>query len=255
MTNATFLSSSLHPFLFFPSLLLFPAIMFFKRNTASTHTHNHNLIGLDLGLGLGLATREVFRPPHVLESAMLRPISAPTPHNHSRSLLIGSAVNGLTSCTESLGFESSDDIQSDDNAAARSRGHEIWRRKAERRGKVRRSLPPPLKSLSRDGKPSFYLQPVRKDGRLELTEVRIERKEILRASRHNGRLTLHLVADLEDVDEEESEEMETETETETEEDRVRVEEWKFPAVEGVRRCHEMVVNQHHPHAMCGISIV
>ena len=70
-----------------------------------------------------------------------------------------------------------------------------------------KKFPPPLTSLNRYGWPSFILRPVRKNGRLELTEVKIHRPEILRASRENGRLTIHLVkyAD-DDREEEETEE-------------------------------------------------
>ncbi|TKY61453.1 Sugar transporter ERD6 5 [Spatholobus suberectus] len=245
--------------------------LFLKRNTSTDtchHHHYHHSV-----LGLGLATRDVDRPPNVLESAMLRPNAPPAPAA-SEKRVIGSVdddvVNGLTSCTESLGFESSDEIHSNNNCDEKENNYDedgdgIWRRrmmKAESRGKVR-SFPPPLPSLNRNGKPSFYLRPVRKDGRLELTEVRIQRSEILHASRHNGRLTLHLVPDLEDMEEEEEEELEEEIEEEK--IGVGVGEWRgLGGSEGLRRCHEMV-SQHHGHhhhhhvhgnlRMCGISIV
>ncbi|GAU11559.1 hypothetical protein TSUD_345500 [Trifolium subterraneum] len=82
-------------------------------------------------------------------------------------------VDGLMSCTESLGFESSDErrVNDDDDVNCdENENDEIWRRKmmmkkAESRGNLMRSFPPPLTSLNRNGKPSFYLRPVRKDGR------------------------------------------------------------------------------------------
>ncbi|KAG4913959.1 hypothetical protein JHK84_054410 [Glycine max] len=228
-------------------------IKLFKRNTNTDTCHHHRY--RHPVLGLGLATREAHRPPNVLESAMLRP-TAPPPSE--KRVIIGSVddvVTGLASCTESLGFESSDEIHNNNDNCCDEKENcddEIWRRrtmKAEGRGKVR-SFPPPLSSLNRNGKPSFYLRPVRKDGRLELTEVRIQRSEILHASRHNGRLTLRLVPDLEEEEEEEEEEE-------------RVEEWRLRGVggsEGLRRCHEMVKQHHHHNVhgnlrMCGISIV
>lgn len=109
------------------------------------------------------------------------------------------------------------------------------------------------------------LRSERRDGRLEIVKVAIERPEVLYASRQNGRLTMHLVRsvpkfedDDDDVFEEEEEteeEEERETEEEEEEEEEEAEEveerettaaeeeeereWKIPA-EGVRRCY-----QHH----------
>ncbi|KAK7397244.1 hypothetical protein VNO78_18411 [Psophocarpus tetragonolobus] len=198
-------------------------------------------------MGLGLATTDPHRSPNVLESAMLKPIE-------KRSIDVGE-VHSLGSCTESLGFESSDQILK--NHENDIYDHQICRRrimKAEGRGKVR-SFPPPLPSLNRNGKPSFYLRPIRKDGRLELTQVRIHRSEILHASRHNGRLTLRLVPD-QDQDQEEEEDEEIEKAQHTYGD------WKFNTVAGSEalRCHEMVNHHHHVHVhgnlgICGISIV
>ncbi|XP_027349565.1 uncharacterized protein LOC113861147 [Abrus precatorius] len=238
------------------------------------HPHHFSISGL----GLVTATTNVDRPPNVLESAMLRPSGTNTPPPSTSSptgekRVIGFAddvgVDGLKSCTESLGFESSDEIHSKNNGGGDDDDDddEIWRRRmmrAEGRGnwKKVRSFPPPLPSLNRNGKPSFYLRPVRKDGRLELTEVRIEQSEILHASRHNGRLTLRLIPDYESVVEDEEDEVEVEEEEEVEE---WVGEWRFRA-EGLRKCHEMV-NHHHNHSrrhhhhvhgnlrMCEIGIV
>ncbi|KAI5424245.1 hypothetical protein KIW84_030445, partial [Lathyrus oleraceus] len=129
---------------------------------------------------------------------------------------------------------------------------EIWRRKmmmkkAESRGNCMRSFPPPIPSLNRNGKPSFYLRPVRKDGRLELTEVRIHRPDILHASRHDGRLTLHLIPDRDSEEEGESEEEDEEDEEfeeEEEEENMRISTVVGNSNEGLRRCHEMVNQQH-----------
>jgi len=258
------------PFLF---SIVFPAmIKLFKRNTSTDTCHHHHHYHHHPLLGLELATTDIHRPPNVLESAMLRPNSnPPQPKKTQIGFLDDDVVctvsGGLASCTENLGFESSDQINSncmDEDVIDDEEDEEVFRRRktvrAEGRGKVR-TFPPPLSSLNRNGKPSFYLRPVRKDGRLELTEVRIERAEILHAWRENGRLTLRLVSDLEE------EEMMEEEEDEEEEKRIEEEnvgEWRLRGVggssEGLRRCHEMVNHHHHHHVhgsmrMCGISIV
>nr|XP_009787499.1 PREDICTED: uncharacterized protein LOC104235435 [Nicotiana sylvestris] len=64
---------------------------------------------------------------------------------------------------------------------------------------------PPLSSLNQDGKPNFFMRAVRKDGRLELTEVNIGRPETLLAFGQDGRLRLHLIHDEEEETEEENE--------------------------------------------------
>ncbi|KAL1188145.1 Protein FANTASTIC FOUR 3 [Cardamine amara subsp. amara] len=104
-------------------------------------------------------------------------------------------ANGLMLCTEYLGFESYDMRMSDnemENKMACQVEAETERVETKRR-KMKREFPPPLSSLNGRGKRSFYLKPVRKDGRLELTQVMIDRPEIFHASREDGRLRLHLV--------------------------------------------------------------
>lgn len=249
------------------------------------------------GLGLDTATGETQRPPNVLESAAVKSASPPSspppamkkdPGGIGFIDDIGGGVDGLMSCTESLGFESSDERRADDQIEAMNCRSEYdddheeefclmarpctnkkWRKMGERR-EVKK-FPPPLSSLNQNGQPSFFLRPVRKDGRLELTEVRINRPEILRAYREDGRLRLHLVVrDDEPADEdcilEEEEEKEERQEEYIEEEDIeeeveeevkgiieedRVDEWKFPVSgEGIRRCHELVnhhVGHHHPH--------
>ncbi|KAF4389956.1 hypothetical protein G4B88_003439 [Cannabis sativa] len=212
----------------------------------------------------------------------------------------GAGVNGLTSCTESLGFESSDErrVEEDDHHVMDSVGGEEltltsrpWSTstatKAKCGGIRRRSIrdrhlyqnhevkkfPPPLSSLNQNGQPSFYLQAVRKEGRLELTEVRIHRPEILRAFRENGRLRLQFIReddDCDDAEEEEdcndekveekekevvpeeviiSEEKKEEEEEKDDGDDDDDQEIKIPVSsgEGLRRCHEEVVNNHNHH--------
>ncbi|KAF5746985.1 protein FANTASTIC FOUR 1 [Tripterygium wilfordii] len=118
-----------------------------------------------------------------------------------------------------------------------------WRRRRRRlleRKREQKKFPPPLSSLCENGQPSFFLRPVRKDGRLELTEVRIDRPSVFHAYREDGRLRLHIVSDINihDDDVEEEEEMmeeEEEEEVKEEEQVVGGGEWRF---EGFRRCHQ-----------------
>lgn len=72
----------------------------------------------------------------------------------------------------------------------------------------------------------------RRDGRFLLTEVTIERPEVLRASRQNGRLRLHLIERSNDDDEEEEEIREEE---EKEEEKVEV-----ASMAPMMRCQEAV---------------
>ncbi|CAI8615497.1 unnamed protein product [Vicia faba] len=253
-------------FLYYPiPILLSYVINLFKKNieplfdlTTITATQSESVSVS--GLALVTAITDKAPVPNVVESTMV---------NSKRNLLrtriefLSGDVDGLMSCTESLGFESSDERRDRDRMDVKVNGDEndeIWRRKiamkrGESRGNWMRSLPPPIPSLNRNGKPSFYLRPVRKDGRLELTEVRIHRPDILHASRRDGRLTLHLIPDREsdDEEEEESEEEEEEVEEneeneelekEEEEENVEVSMVVGNSNEGLRRCHEMVNQQH-----------
>lgn len=125
----------------------------------------------------------------------------------------------LELCTESLGFESCCDgrMGAEEERAEQEirrrieeangwspggqRGDGAPRRKARpaRRRAEKREFPPPLTWLREEGggdsagRCRSFLKAVRKDGRFLLTEVRIERPEVLRASRQGGRLRLELV--------------------------------------------------------------
>jgi hypothetical protein len=247
------------------------------------------------GAGLMTATTcdPIHKTPNILESTTIKPSSpsttpphSPSPPSSIASIFkkdprgigflddIGGGIDGLMSCTESLGFESSDERRFDDEIELCSRERsKITKVKCRKLGekKEAKKFPPPLSSLNHNGQPNFFLKSVRKDGRLELTEVRIDRHEILRASRQDGRLRLHFVADEEyEVDEEEHErEQEQEQEQEEylevekegekkeeEEEEVKedneeesVGEWGLQVNgEGLRtRCHELVVHHHDYH--------
>ncbi|EOY11284.1 Uncharacterized protein TCM_026518 [Theobroma cacao] len=244
--------------------------------------------------GLGLIANDTPRVPNVIESSsVVRPVSTPTKKKDPGGIGfiddIGGGVDGLMSCTESLGFESCDerrvDDDDDDNSGDKKKDgdqrvevcdgkrsvmmtRDAWRRRRrseEKRERQSKKFPPPLSSLNQNGQPCFYLKPVRTNGRLELTEVRIERPEILRAVRQNGRLRLHLVSSdvCSRINEEEEEETkqeeqeqelhlqeeEEEEEVKLQEEETKVEElWKYRVNgEGFRRCHELVMTHHHHH--------
>jgi hypothetical protein len=267
----------------FPSLInLFKknihSLLNFTANQFQSHSVSCSGSGLALVTAAATADNKINPVPNILQSAMSNSTTNITEITVSPRIgYVSGDVDGLMSCTESLGFESSDERRVNDdgmdvNCDDENENDEIWRRKmmmkkAESRGNSMRSFPPPLTSLNWNGKPSFYLRPVRKDGRLELTEVRIHRPDILHASRHDGRLTLHLIPDPdqeEDDDDEEEEELveEEEEQEEQEEEVVDGEENRgIPMVvgnsnEGLKRCHEMVNRVHGNHLqMCGISIV
>lgn len=246
--------------------------------------------------GLGLITaNDTQHSPNVLESSSIKassssppssPCSSPPPKKDPSGNSVfflddigDGIVDGLMSCTESLGFESSDerrvevdrnnDINGNDEGGVCSRR---MRRSRMKFGEVKK-FPPPLSSLNHNGRRSFFLRAVRKDGRLELTEVRLDRAETLRASREDGRLRLHLIQDCIEEEEQEEENLEVEQEEEEKEmveeekedeeeeeeeeekmvegveediEEERVEEWKFPVSgEGLRRCIEMASHDHH----------
>lgn len=262
-------------------------------NTITITNRNHQIKNLPLkcnsssisesGLSLVSSTGDSKFQPNILESS---PPCLFPPTKKRIGFLddIGGGVDGLMSCTESLGFESSDErrvdtdidgykfnnnVDRDDHGSCLNvkpwiSNREKWRKMGERR-EVKK-YPPPLSSLNQNGKPCFILKPVRKDGRLELTEVKIHRPEILKAHREDGRLRLHFIRDDEDEDENEVEEDEendeeleqeeleqveevikTEQEKEDkiiEEEEERLGKWRFGVNgERFRRCHE-VLNHH-----------
>ncbi|XP_062084663.1 uncharacterized protein LOC133790860 [Humulus lupulus] len=232
------------------------------------------------------------RQTNVLESTATNSFKASS-SSHGRGIGfiddIGGGVNGLMSCTESLGFESSDErrVEEDDHVMdnvdeeltltsrpwststkAKCRGRRSGRVRHLHQPHEVKKYPPPLSSLNQNGQPSFYLRAVRKDGRLELTEVRIHRPEILRAYREDGRLRLQFIKEEDDDDEEDEEEEEEcidQKEEEKEKEVVPEEviselkeeeeggdddrEMKVPVSggEGLRRCHDEVVNNHNHH--------
>ncbi|XAR52553.1 hypothetical protein NMG60_11020693 [Bertholletia excelsa] len=176
-----------------------------------------------------------------------------------RSSTIGGSADGLMTCTESIGFESSDERRVDDrfevidNVELESRYESRIRSKRKRTGSrgEAKIYPPPITSLNQNGRPKFYLRPLRKDGRLEL-------------QRENGRLRLHLIVEehVKDHTGEEEEEEEEKEKGEEEKEKIDIEEateeeeeiggnWPFPTISGggeaYWRCHEVVSHHNHHH--------
>lgn len=168
----------------------------------------------------------------------------------------GGGRTSLELCTESLGFESSCEMASEEWEE-----EEICRRRSVERKpdavqhsvndestgcqSEKKEFPPPLPWLSdlpAAGRLSrSFLRAVRGDGRLLLTEVRIERPEIFRALRHDGRLRLELVGPRRqgDVAEERTQEEAVQEEERTEEKQQRRE--ILPAAASFRsgRCQDL----------------
>ncbi|KAF1880298.1 hypothetical protein Lal_00048934 [Lupinus albus] len=241
--------------------LYFPLILSFLSFLDSTiKKHIHSFIGFATTIN---TTRNIATDEHKLHLKSHRPISASaTTHTHE-----------FMSSTESLGFDSIDERLVNDHI-----DHEIhhdndngndndndnddddgWcydlRRTRVAEGR-QNCYPPLLSSLNRNGRPSFFLRPVRKNGRLILTKVRMKSHEMIYASRENGRLRLYLVPDDDDDEEQEElvgeiaeqkeEEMMVDSDLEEDEEDIeedRVGEWNY-GNEGFRRL--VIFTQHVP---------
>ncbi|GAA0139204.1 hypothetical protein LIER_00801 [Lithospermum erythrorhizon] len=138
-------------------------------------------------------------------------------HGHSFSSI---SSEGLSHCTESLGSESSDEVEEfgNDHISRHRReekqGANVIQEQSEymycdhKRLRVNRgSFPPPISCIGGNGRPFVSFKSYRENGRFILKEVRIPQQQFLRASRENGRLKLQLIhADdeiFEEYDEEE----------------------------------------------------
>ncbi|KAL3752310.1 hypothetical protein ACJRO7_013030 [Eucalyptus globulus] len=159
-------------------------------------------------------------------------------HGHHKSSESFSSMKSesLQLCTEGLGFESFGDVE--DYMLA-----EAWQAKEEKEsagtGMTRRNIysasssfkhspqyyphndhhhrlhefrrsrsigsgfPPPISSLSMNGKPRVCFKSYRNDGRFVLKEIRFPTQEFLHASREGGRLTLQFVHPGDDIEEDE----------------------------------------------------
>ncbi|KAL8109406.1 uncharacterized protein LOC141672834 [Apium graveolens] len=156
----------------------------------------------------------------------------------------------LASCTESLGFEScnersiNNNIYRSEKLRANGKSSKVDKNKVVKS----KSFPPLLSSFNGNGKPTFFLRPVRNNGRLKLTEVKINRPETLRACREDGRLRLHLVeSDYTNDDVITSTAYVVGDKLGDDMDKQIVEELKFPEIigggEDCQWLHEMAKNQ------------
>ncbi|GFY94840.1 hypothetical protein Acr_10g0002250 [Actinidia rufa] len=164
-----------------------------NHETLITPHHSRNIPSPATGLASVTSSDNTRKSANVVESAAIKPTPSTTeaaaakqpPFAAARRKdpggigfldEVGGSVDGLTSCTESLGFESSDERLTGEETSSRTTSKKR-RRVAEYKADEAKTFPPPLSSLSRNGKPTFFLRPVRRDGRLELTEVKIDRQE------------------------------------------------------------------------------
>lgn len=235
-------------------------------NTASTisppgedsSANHHHITPLpvtncDTGLNVLITSGKSPKPKNVTVSSLTNsPVKSDQIETGLKVLNSGD-IDRLASCTESLGFESCNERSINNNfySSEKSRANEKSRKfDKKNKGIKNKSFPPPLSSFNGNGKPEFFLRPVRNNGRLKLTEVKINRPERLRASREDGRLRLNLV---------ESEYKSDDVITSTDHvvgdklgddmDKKIVKELKFPGNigggEDCRWLREMANNHHH----------
>lgn len=143
----------------------------------------------------------------------------------------------LSICTESLGFESSDDVEDIMNELSNGNDQEheeirstntnnqgiISHEYSKIRSRTNKGalLPPPISCIGRNGKPCVCFESFRENGRFILKEVRIPEWEFLHACREDGRLKLHIVQSDDEFleeDEEYDDDSEDEEEDESSED-------------------------------------
>ncbi|GLU19173.1 hypothetical protein SLE2022_354360 [Rubroshorea leprosula] len=146
-------------------------------------------------------------------------------HRNSESFSVMN-LESLQLCTEGLGVESSDNVLED---LSQEEKPDVGPPKQQSScGEFRRSrtsygatYPPPISCIGETGKPWVWFKRYRQDGRFVLREMRIPTREILRACREDGRLTLHFVHPNDDegeYDDEEEEDLLDKEEEESEED-------------------------------------
>ncbi|KAF9618286.1 hypothetical protein IFM89_000921 [Coptis chinensis] len=198
--------------------------------------------------GLQTLTKDSQKPVNVLQSVTIK--------KNEMGFIDGvlgnsacSVMEAMNSCTESLGIESSDQLEEDVDIDEKRL---VLRSRLKRRRMVddRRSedvkkkiFPPPLSSFNEN----FYFKSMRNNGRLEIKEVRIDRKpDFLHASRHNGRLTLHLIEPVHVPNVEKEEELKESVESveEVKESVGNVERLRYYA--SYRRCYDLTRYHNQP---------
>jgi len=156
-------------------------------------------------------------------------------HKRSESL----SSESLQLCTESLGFESLDDVEdlkmeslnnnnnNSDNRECKMTERVNVRERYSKAKNKQREFPPPISWIGTTGKPWVCFESYREAGRLLLKVVRIPTREYLHACREDGRLRLRFVQpsdDVDDNDDENGNQEEEEEETEESDHNVREEE-------------------------------
>ncbi|GER36552.1 hypothetical protein STAS_12892 [Striga asiatica] len=107
----------------------------------------------------------------------------------------------LSKCTEGLGFESSDELETVGDELGGAHLREGCEKCPAGNGKgrhcvgkeLRGDLPPPIPGIGKNGKPWVCFQSVREGGRFILKEMRIPTKEFMQARREDGRLRLQFI--------------------------------------------------------------
>ncbi|KAL5701578.1 hypothetical protein ACHQM5_026902 [Ranunculus cassubicifolius] len=145
----------------------------------------------------------------------------------------------MSSCTESLGLESSEQMEEEEIVSPESKVTPVKMTKKTRiREEPVKKFPPILSSLRRkDGSvgecKTSFLKPVRENGRLILTQVTINRPEVFRASRQDGRLRLQFIK----REDKSPEKLQHEKPV----------KYGSGGGEGLSRCNELNHHQHHHH--------
>ncbi|KAJ8636554.1 hypothetical protein MRB53_010821 [Persea americana] len=196
-----------------------------------------------------IAAGDLHTPPHVLPSPAVKPAGNPPEQKNDPdpNLWLGLYdFDGLRSCTESLGFESSDEWGSKEGEEEilMIRSRPVRKARERKPPPERAELPPPLPSLNRKGERSFFLRPEKKNGRLLLTEVKkIERPEILRSSRQDGRLRLEFIRKPDELEHEHEVPNEQEDKGKEPGEDLTVHRWPLQ----FGRCQDLRYHHHHNH--------
>ncbi|KAF7817877.1 sugar transporter ERD6-like 5 isoform X2 [Senna tora] len=211
---------------------------------------------------LGLSSRSEDYSPLGGGLGLIIAIAIAANNENGKKVVESARVKPTKSEISTSGDEQKHNINSDDQIHYNCMDGE---RRIEKRKILKKSFPPPLSSFNLNGQRLYFLRAVRKEGRLELIEVRIHRPEIIHA-RRDGRLRIHLIPDHHQLitlveQEQEKQEINNNDIKKLQEE----EEWKImmrgssSTGEGMSRCHDQVFNHHHHHhhhmQMCGVGIM
>lgn len=115
----------------------------------------------------------------------------------------------LQICTESLGSESSDEVEEDFNInevkEEKHLGSQDFHGRGLWKSRSLREYPPPISCIGRSGKPEVSFHSYRNNGRLILKEIRIPKQDFLHAYREDGRLKLHFIQPAQEEEDDEEE--------------------------------------------------